>query len=504
MKAWLDSFFAQRTILRFGGGDPQFLSDLMKSAREGHLCLRSLAPSLPSQMVSDGSEPFPQTPIVQEANRYYLQRNWVYETTICREVKRLLKKMEAPDKWEQFIEREALLPAQARAIEHAIFHQLTILSGGPGTGKTYTAGHLVKTLARLSPVKRLYKVCLAAPTGRAAQHLSSSLKNRGQEMEVKTETLHRLLHLQPGKSKLFTGQKIDADLIIVDEASMIDVDLWAHLLEAVGAETRLVLIGDPDQLPPVEAGSIFADLSDLFGVRLERSMRTDKKDLQSLGEAIRVADIAGVLQLFSEGVGAPLPTQSDFFFEKIDPPVYKEKPDPSLCLRYFDRLRILSALRQGPLGVDALNLAVLQKYTQKLSWGDYWAIPIMVSSNDPRLGLYNGSCGILIGAFRESFRPREGIAYFPDSISGEMRPFNPAVLPHFEWAFALSVHKSQGSEFEHVFALFPPGSERFGREALYTAATRAKKSLKMAIDEVVLKEMLANCARKASGIKERF
>ena len=287
MQPWLDSFFAKRLIARFGGGDELFLKQLMKSAREGHLCMSCpTRPDAPQGMIHElqdfsasslDAEQFPLEPIVSFKDRYYLQRNWVYETHLCRELRRLSLRKEVPlPSLDGLIEQGILLREQARAIEHAFSHQLTVIAGGPGTGKTYTAGHLVRHLVQASNVKRLYKVCLAAPTGKAAQHLQMAFSPQGLQVHVRTDTLHRLLGLMPGKTKLFAGQPIDADLIVVDEASMIDVDLWAHLLEAVGPNTKLVLMGDPDQLPPIEAGSVFADLSDLFGIHLDRCMRTEK------------------------------------------------------------------------------------------------------------------------------------------------------------------------------------------------------------------------------------
>ncbi|MBS0624705.1 MAG: AAA family ATPase [Verrucomicrobia bacterium] len=505
MQSWLDSFFANKMIDRFGDGDEQFLSKLMKSAREGHLCVRE-SPNrpLPQEMVSSGAEPFPLSPIVHSNGRYYLQRNWVYESLICREVQRLSQRLpEQAPPLDRLVADGRLQPGQAQAIQYAFEHQLTVLSGGPGTGKTYTAGHLIRLLVETSNVKRLYKVRLTAPTGKAAQQLHASFRNQGIEADVRTETLHRLLGIYPGKSRLFSDRKIDADLVVVDEASMIDVDLWAHLLEAIGSKTRLVLLGDPNQLPPIEAGSIFADLTEHCGIQLERCMRTEDKELQQLAQGIQRGDFEAVSQLLSSGIGGPFLWDPESIYQEIAPPIFQSLPDPAKCLEYYNRFRVLGALRQGPFGIDTMNEELLRLYTRQMRRGDYWAVPILICSNEPRLGLYNGSAGVLIGPYKGFFQPRDGTAYFSDS-GGGVRSFQPNVLPSYEWAFCLSIHKSQGSEFERVVALFPPGSETFGREALYTAATRAKKSLKILIESALLRELVVQKSRKMSGVLERL
>jgi exodeoxyribonuclease V alpha subunit len=499
MASWLNLRFASLMKKQLGGEEPFYL-ELMQSAREGHLCLiKKKEPfSLPEASPDDF---FPLNPIIRSGERYYLQRNWVYETHICRQLARLNRCLPLTP---LSLDLPSLLPAQARAVEYALTHQLTVISGGPGTGKTYTAGHLIRALVSSSDVKRLYKVCLTAPTGKAAQHLQSSILSNDLPVQIRTDTLHRVLGLMPGKSKLFSSSRVDADVIVVDEASMIDVDLWAHLLEAVGPQTKLIVMGDPDQLPPVEAGSIFSDLSDLFGVRLDRCMRTDRKDLLDLSFAIREGSFDEVQEKLRSGLGVFSPVDLEKLYEKLSPPLFDHKPDPLICLAFFQRFKILGALRGGPLGIDHLNEFFLQLYQKTFRKGCFWAAPILISSNDPRIGLYNGSSGVLIGPCQSSFNVREAIAYFPDPLSGELRRFAPSALPHYEWAFCLSIHKSQGSEFDEVFALFPKGSERFGREALYTAATRAKKSLTLAIEPNILKEMLTQRCRKRSGIVERM
>ncbi|MBX9744945.1 MAG: AAA family ATPase, partial [Chlamydiales bacterium] len=449
MSSKLNTFFASLMIRQFGGGDASFFMDLMQSAREGHLCMRKKnPPSLPEAALCDASESaflFPVEPIVRFNDWYYLQRNWVYETDICQHIARLfksscIKPFQLTEK-----QREGLNPLQAEAAERALTHQLTVISGGPGTGKTYTAGKIIRILSESLDVKPLYKVCITAPTGKAAQHLRNGLSSLQGSIDIQADTLHRVLGLTPGTSKLFSGFQIDADVIIVDEASMIDVDLWAHLLGAVQSKTKLILMGDPDQLPPVEAGSIFSDLSDLFAVRFSQCMRTDKRQLQEFSSAIQQGNVDAAMQSLQAGLGVFSSINPKGLYDKFPIPLFSTKPDPHECLQIFQRTKILGALRQGPLGIDRLNAFFLEFYTSTFRKGHFWAVPILISSNAPHLGLYNGSSGVLIGSCDEGFNPEWATAYFFDPLSGEMRSFAPSILPSYELAFCLSVHKSQGS-----------------------------------------------------------
>lgn len=498
----LNQFFAAKMAQKFPGADVDFLVDLMRASREGHICIERAPSSEPSGLIYDASASeelvFPLEPVVRSGGRYYLQRNWVYETIICQHIRRL-RSSPLPKKILE--DQKDLPPSQLQAIEHALTYPLTIISGGPGTGKTYTASRLIRILAEREK-KKNYKVYLTAPTGKAAQHLQNVLGNAS--VSIRAETLHRLLKLSPGRSRLFETGFLDADLIIVDEASMMDIDLWAHLLSKISSHTKIVFLGDPDQLPPVEAGSIFADLSDLFSIRLEKCMRTDQKEIQDFCSKVQTGSFEEVKNSLESGIGATYPITPSFLYEKLAPPIFSEMPDPKACLEHWNRFKILGALRQGPNGIDELNQNLLHLYIKHFRQNYFWAAPILITSNDSRLGLYNGSSGVLIGKCGKRFDPKEALAYFLDPLSGEMKQFSPHILPHYEWAFCLSIHKSQGSEFDHVLALFPEGSEQFGKEALYTAASRAKKSLQISIQPHVLASLLTCHSRKTSGIIQRI
>jgi len=448
----------------------QQLVALVQNAKDGHLCDVVEELSLPEHVCSCTDDPFPQTPLVKHGNRLYLQKNWALETLLLQRVHTLLKSVPAPD----VVLPNNLLPAQAAAVQKALGQQLSIFTGGPGTGKTFTATCFIRLLA-----VGQYRVKIAAPTGKAAAHLESALRVQGQlpeGLDCESMTLHRLLKLSPSMQRFGNPEFVRADLVVVDEASMLDASLMLHLLEAIGPETRLLLLGDPDQLPPVDGGSVFADMAEMFGSRLERSMRTDNNQLLDIAQNIQAGQRPEI----------PLLSCTDFLSSLHTHVSLPTSTDPLVCLQQQSRSRILTALRQGPFGADALNqhiLSQLQKPT---------ALPILITQNDPKRQLYNGTTGVLMNSK----------AYF--LLSNELKSFPEATLPRYELAFCLSVHKSQGSEFDEVFALFPPGSEQFGREALYTAVTRAKKRVTVVSDEATVGALLRTSSRTRSGFRERF
>ena len=263
---------------------------------------------------------------------------------------------------------------------------------------------------------------------------------------------------------------------------MIDVSLFAHLLGAVGDETRLVLMGDPNQLPPIEAGSLFAECADLFGLFLQRGMRMESN---ALADAVLRGDADAI------------PLVETFDEEKVPLHISADKPDPEALLQQQTHFCVLNALRQGPNGADALNEKVLRRMDQQCKPGQWWAIPILATANLPHVNLSNGARGVLLGQKSHAIDLARGKAYFAETGFCDF-------LPPFELGFVLSIHKSQGSEFDEVVALLPEGSENFGKEALYTAVTRAKKRCTIVGKREIIDQMLAKNSRKRSGLKTRL
>ncbi len=483
----LDEAFADQIWTDAPAAAREFLCRLMSSARQGHLCLRSDHHPLPDEKIG-GS-------LVREDNRYYLQRNWVLETTILTHWQRLLasspKDLFGAGKFE--IARK-LSQQQAAIVRHAMDHCATVVSGGPGTGKTFTAGQLIRSCVHALRSDQHLRVKIAAPTGKAADRLAQTIDPM-ERLDLEALTLHRLLRLRPGRCRLFDERLIDADLIIVDEASMIDASLFAHLLSAIPSGARLVLLGDADQLPPIDGGSVFADIAKQ-GIRLEHCHRTSDSSLQELYEAARTGDVKPLYNRLE-----PLPPDLTAWIEPmLGCLAFHERPDPADLIQRFDRMRVICPLRRGPHGVDAINAALLCRLQQRLSRGQWWAAPILITSNDPSLQLYNGTPGVVIGRYSGGDLPRGT----EEAVFADGRRLPLYQLPGFEIAFALSVHKSQGSEFEEVVCCLPPGSEEFTREALYTALTRAKRSVRIAGNRETLEKMIAVSSRQDNGFQERI
>jgi len=458
---------------------------------------------------------------------------------------------------------------QARAAALALRHPLLLVTGGPGTGKTTTIARLLVLLAAQAQAagRAPPRVALAAPTGRAAERMAESLRNAVQQLprlgvdaavcaQLPTTgtTLHRLLGVIPDSPRFrhHADNPLPYDTIVVDEASMIDLPLMAKLVEAVADGTRLVLLGDPDQLPSVEAGDVLGAilraagdgtriapddaqaLQGLLGalpaasiappatgfagtrVQLQRGYRqSEALQLAPLAAAMRGGDAACALSLLRDG---QLP--GVHFHENEDDPLQAWREPlqrywealaaastPAQALALAGRLRLLTAVREGPQGARGLNARIEELLGGTTPRGGapahFHGRLLLITENSYRHRLFNGDVGICL---RDEGAGARGItAWFPGDDPDAPRPFHPAALPAHESAFAMTVHKAQGSEFDEVWLQLPRRDNRvLSRELLYTGITRARHALHVAGDAAVIEAALSRHASRWSGLAQRL
>jgi exodeoxyribonuclease V alpha subunit len=419
---------------------------------------------------------------------------------------------------------------QAVAAAGALRHRLAVVAGGPGTGKTTT---VVRMLALLLAARPGLRIALAAPTGKAANRLASSVAAgaerlpdalSGAALPSIATTLHRLLDYSPSRRSVGrdASRPIPADVVVVDEASMVDLGMFAALAAALRPDARLILLGDRDQLPSVDAGSVFADLcnaaetptqidsvaeaADGFSafcaalglpgvpepatplaaaiVRLERTYRYPPgSGLGALARALRSGDAEAVSAAL-EGAQdiRVVPAATAGAGDAVWPHVRDaaallvEAPDAAEALRRAAAFRLLAPTRGGPRGITALNrLVEARLVAEGLASPGEWmhGRPVLVTRNDHERALYNGDVGVVWAP--DGAPP---VVVFEGEAGGRLREIPVGALPEHETAWATTVHKSQGSEFDRVVVVLPaagtPQAERLTRELAYTAVTRAR------------------------------
>lgn len=477
-------------------------SDLLQSfaqkVKEGYA-------KLPASLISEEEELiYPTKPICKWKHGIYFQRNWVDETFCLRAFQKILKFLprihfEYPKILDK-LKEERMVPEQIQAIEGMLTKSFSILFGGPGTGKTYTASSFLKIfLELLSPDEKTFcRIVLTAPTGKAVAHLQSYFREG-----VEAMTLHQLLKISPSREKSYEEViRLPYDLILVDECSMIDARMMAHLLLSVKEGARLILLGDPNQLPPIGSGSIFADLIESckqsgYPVgELHRCMRTERAYLVELADDVKKGNFEKVISNLSL-----------HSLEEVST-LYKK-----WALQFLsgekNKFCLLSPFRKGPYGVESLNKGILQEFLRISSKNKEISIPIVITRNDFEQNLMNGDTGVLVcqpSSLEKGLLSlqKEDYALFFNPELKESKKIPALLLPPFEYAFCLSVHKSQGSEFEKVAAIFPEGSECFGREILYTTITRAKNDFEIWGKEETIQEILKRSGKKLSLFIGRF
>ncbi|MBN1928252.1 MAG: exodeoxyribonuclease V subunit alpha [Chlorobiaceae bacterium] len=424
---------------------------------------------------------------------------------------------------------------QRQAALTALRRRFSVISGGPGTGKTTTVVRILGLLLE-SPGGERLRIAMAAPTGKAAARLASSIASLRDTLpcadEVKhaipsqVTTIHRLLGTLPGSTGFRHDERnpLPCDTVIVDEASMVDLPLMTALITALPSHARLILIGDRDQLASVEAGAVLGDIchaaespgSSIAGcvTVLDRNYRFgDGSGIAALSRAVNAGDDREALRLLADS-GSTIALEAtptrDAMKKRLAAPVlegfrsYLEAETPAEALRRFDRFRILTALREGPWGAAGMNHAAETLLHEagliRRDTPFYRGRPVLVTENDYTHKLFNGDTGIILPD------PETGnLRAFFAAPDGTIRAIPPEFLPKHEAAFAMTVHKSQGSEFEKVLMVLPPeDTVLLTRELIYTGITRAKQSVTLWSDEAVFSAAVKRRTERRSGLRERL
>ena len=494
----------------------------------------------------------PAAPLVLENDLLFLRRYREYERRLAEGLRRIASAtLPAPDDETLASLFDALFPPasrdphQARAASLALRHALLLVTGGPGTGKTTTIARLLLlSVAHARNTGHPLRIALAAPTGRAAERMAESLRNAVEALRVSgvdpalcdalpqdAGTLHRLLGYLPDRTHFRHGPDLPLayDLVVVDEASMVDLPLMCKLVEAIPDGARLVLLGDRDQLPSVEAGDVLAAIADAattveddapprrntFGgirVALQRTFRqTDALELAPLAAAVRDGDADTALALlregrlrgvhFHEGAADPLaPSLREALLAPWRELGAVDAADPehiAEALHLAARARLLTALRNGPQGAIALNARIEEALAGAQRDPYFHGRLVAITENSYRHGLFNGDLGL-------SLRGEDGSAVWFRTAAG-LRPFHPGALPAHAGAFAMTVHKAQGSEFDTAWLQLPGQPARtLSRELVYTAMTRARNALHVCASENALRAALATRAQRISGLAWRL
>ena len=418
---------------------------------------------------------------------------------------------------EEVVREPDLDEAQKDAVRGVAERATTVLTGGPGMGKTHTIDRVLRALG--AGRGQALRIGLAAPTGKAAARMNEMIEADPTYASAVSPavTLHRLLGSIPGTSQRFrhdARNPLPHDLVIVDEASMVSLSMMARLIDALAPDARLLLVGDPDQLASVEAGSVLADLvrgleADGSVVRLTKNHRVGgvRADLAVALQAGDADDVLSAVDVAS----------TDVAFVETDAPSLDLLPqvvehavrlrelalsgDAGRALEHLDRLRVLCAHRTGPFGTRHWNQLVERALAERAPEVSlqtmYVGRPVLVTRNDYGLGVRNGDAGVIV-------RAEDGPVAVVHTASGPLR-LSPWRLSDIETMHAMTVHKAQGSQADNVVVIVPPPRSRLlTREMLYTAVTRAAGHLTIVGSREAVRHAVQTTAKRSSGLAERL
>ncbi len=543
-----DVHVAARVGVLGGESDERVLLALAlatRAVRHGSVCLdlatvADVAPELPWPDHDAWASAVAASPLVAEGvlrwefDLLYLDRYWHQEVQVCHDL--LARSRTTPPAVDEArldagVMRVFAGPtyAEQRAAARAVATQwTTILTGGPGTGKTTTVAGVLALLAeQASTAGDTFRVALTAPTGKAAARLQEAVasvelpqQDRDRLGPLEASTMHRLLGSRRDNGTRFRhhrANRLPHDVVVVDETSMVSLTMMARLVEAVRPDARLILVGDPDQLASVEAGAVLADLVAGLGtaapspvVALETTHRFGE-EIGRLATALRSGDADAVMDVLRAGGSgvefvesedpAPL-LRAEILEAVLEVRACADAGNAAGALAALDRHRLLCAHRQGPHGVSHWNRQVEHWVTE--ATGDplydemYVGRPVLVTANDYGLGLYNGDTGVVVrdadGTLRAAIAGTSGILSFATSRMSDV-----------ETMHAMTIHKSQGSQADQVTVLLPPeDSQLLTRELFYTAVTRAKEKVRVVGTEASVRAAVATRAQRASGLRQRL
>ena len=490
---------------------------------------------LASICVGTGGDP---NPLIIDGSRLYLNRYWFYENFVSEKILSLLQRKTKTDTVSIKAAAEALFAQQSdidedqmAAIIAAAGKTFSVISGGPGSGKTSTVIRILAVLVAQNPS---YRIALAAPTGKAAARMMDSIRQRIDQLDiaadikmaipVEARTIHRLLGYRHQGFSYHQQHRLPVDCVVIDEASMIDLKLMYQLLAALPDTAQLILLGDRDQLASVAAGNVLGDITGQ-GHRLDTSdggiasatslLRSNYRfgrdsTIGELAALVRSGDTSRAIELLAtneSGLRWFNETAEDIHEDALHwaydayQPIF-DSDSPARALDVYDKTRLLCATNRGPFGVEALNSRIsgaLQARNHLAELPLFAGLPIMITRNFRELGLFNGDTGILWlfdGELRACFRGGDG----------SIRDLSINRLPEYKPAWASTVHKSQGSEFDSVLLVLPADvqSGTLSRELVYTGVTRARHQFLLHASESVLSQALAHLTRRHSGLAAKL